>query len=146
MKKPSKLHLFFYKLKNYGKPKTYCEAIANYYGNMEFAFFYDVDGELKPETYKVLKQYANGNYGIFKTKHGHQIIIYYRFSLHDIYKLFTIFYKIYHSDYYFTIPLWLRTSAKYDETGKEISPAPLLVDGVDKRNIFKVKKIYQTWD
>jgi len=142
--------LFFLKLKHFLKrdKKYYAEAIANYLGDGYFALFFDADGEKSYEKIKsIIKIFCLGDeyYGIFKTKHGYQFIWYHNFSLSELKLYFDFFKGHIKSDYFWSVPLWLRVSEKFNEDGV-ISDKPKLIEGKDKRYLFKLKKLYRTWD
>lgn len=140
--------LFFLKLKHFIKrdKKLYCEAIGNYLGDGKFAFFFDCDNISLEDYLRILPDVSDEYYGIFKTKHGYQLIIYFPFSLKECRILFEAFKRRLRTDYFWSIPLWLRISPKWNEYGEKISDEPKLVKGTDKRKLFKQRKLYKTWD
>jgi len=140
--------LFFLKVKHFIKrdKKYYAEAISNYMGDGRFALFFDFDNKSDISKLKDIINYLDDeDYGIFETKHGYQFIVYLPFKLHELKIIFNNLKKVIKTDYFWSVPLWLRTSEKFNEDGI-ISSKPYLIMGTDKRNIFKLKKLYRTWD
>jgi len=130
------------KLKHLGDDKVYAFAVANLCQHGKFHLFYDVD-EFNSNLFL-----CGDGFMSFKTKHGVQIVYTVCEELNEVYERFLRFKNRFNSDYFWSVPLWLRISVKFNERGV-VSPAPMpcCCRHYDWfKYHFRNKKLYQTWD
>jgi hypothetical protein len=133
---------------------VYTFAVANIGRNNMFSVFFDFD-------YDANNQYDNimlnaiecilSPYPHVKiwTKHGAQFMTPPMFSLKQAFEIFQSLKKAAKTDYFWSVPLWLRISEKLNEKGEVVSPAPCPSDPQLYAQILSqlvVKKLYRTWD
>lgn len=141
--------IFFVKLKNKVKhfkdQKCYAIGYSNLCINHLWHVFFDADGSGE-NLKKAVDDIGLEGYFI-KTKHGVQFISKDCYSLASCYNVFVVLKERVKTDYFWSIPLWLRLTAKESITG-EVSPPPKiskeLMQFIGKH--FPLKKLYSTWD
>ena len=136
------------KIKHFGEEKVYCFGIANIGHNGQWALFYDVDSWYNDFTVlDIINQTFGADTPVFikHTKHGTQYLTLPLYSLKEVYSCFMKLKQNVKTDYFWSIPLWLRISEKFNERGEIISPAPK-PEYKNLNEFFKLKKLYSTWD
>lgn len=152
-----------------GDQKVYCIAIGNFNINSGFSLFYDFDFKQKDlhfstklfrakDIAKKISKILDTEVIINITKHGSQFMTYPHYSLNEVFNCFKVLKQNYKTDYYWSVPLWLRISPKFNEFGI-ISPKPITYIYYDNKveklddirysqfiNQFPLKKLYTTWD
>lgn len=128
------------KLKHLGDEKVYTFAVANLCVNEKFHLFYDVDS--------FMEMHHSDGMMYFTTKHGVQIVGVDCLKINEVYRQFLNFKELYKGDYFWSVPLWLRCSVKFNEKGVvSFAPFPCCRHHYEWFiNHFRNKKIYQTWD
>lgn len=141
----TKKRIYGYKIKHFGEPRVFTVSISNFCSDFKWHLFYDFDGELTDEQLGIITR--EFGFVIIKTKHGYQFINLQCQDLENVHITWQALQNAYPSDYFWSMPLFLRISEKVDENGKVISPAP---DNPIPKDIllnhFLDRKLYRTFD
>jgi len=136
------------------REKTWCIAVSNFTGENNWSLFFDVDNDDQIALEKgidIIRQTLKCEPIIAYTKHGIQFLTFPLFSLNQVYHCFSKLKMNIKTDYFWSVPLWLRISPKYNVKGEIISPSPVPYSGHYTQYQYLIrnlphKKLYQTWD
>ena len=136
------------------KEKTWCIAISNFAGENNWSLFFDIDNDNQTyleKSINIIHQTLKCEPIVAYTKHGIQFLTFPLFSLNQVYHCFSKLKMNIKTDYFWSIPLWLRISPKYNERGEIISHSPTPYSGHYEQYQYLIrnlphKKLYQTWD
>ena len=127
--------MYQYKIRHFGEDKVNAIAMSNLCVNNKFHVFYDIDGKL---------DISSPLYQVIHTKHGIQLIGVECLNISEVKSKWDEIHSIHPTDYYWSIPLYLRISPKWSQSGSIISPKPDTNEQIIAH--FPVKKSYMTWD
>lgn len=135
------------RIKYFGEPRVVTIGISNFCSDFKWHLFYDIDKQLTVDDEIELNFHIGSTIRFVKTKQGCQILDLKCRELVRVKGDFDFLKKYYPSDYFWSMPLFLRISEKVDENGKVLSPTP--ENPIPKDillNHFLDRKLYRTWD
>ena len=134
------------RIKYFGEPRVITIGISNFCSDFKWHLFYDIDKQLTENQQFKINICKSQLLCFGKTKQGCQIL---DLKCRELVRVKSDFdlKKYYPSDYFWSMPLFLRISEKVDENGKVLSPTP--ENPIPKDillNHFLDRKLYRTWD
>lgn len=139
--------IYSYKIKHFGEPQVITAGISNFCVEGKWHLFYDYDEQLNKYYKAYMHSMVGGSAHLIETKHGIQIIDLACRELSQVKGTFDLLKDSFPSDYFWSIPLYLRITEKIDENGIVLSPAPInLIPKEILLNHFPNRKLYRTWD